>query len=277
MPRFSVEPSESVTYRVDYEDAHLLIVSKPPGLPTQPGKGHAAGTLLNGLFARHGPRLQNLGASRDFGLLHRLDRFASGLLIVALTPEAYDRLREAFGAREVKKLYWAVTRGRPNKPSGVIDRPILEETSDLKRARLSPRGKPAITAYRTLDATEEAALLECRTVTGRLHQVRVHLASIHCPIFGDDIYAPQAVAKACRRLALHAHRIALRHPMTGEAIDVRSPWPSDLRSLLRKLRLRNPSVDGGHEFARDGVGEQDAGVGEDPSPVLDANEPTSER
>ncbi len=266
MARLTVEPSEHIPLRVEHEDDHILIVSKPSGLVTMPGKGHDRGTLLNGLFAVYGARLQNLGQSRDFGLLHRLDRGASGLLIVALTTAAYDRLREAFVAREVRKFYWAIVRSAPNKPAGVINRPLLEVTSDMKRARLSSAGKPAITAYRTLTTGDEGSLLECRTITGRLHQIRAHLASIHCPIFGDEIYAPKAVAGAWKRLALHAHRVAFAHPVTGAPIDVRTAFPRDLRPLMRKLRLTVPdSSDHGHEVAGDPIGEQDAVIGEDPS------------
>src|SRR5882672_9343052 len=107
MPLLSVEPNESITFKVRYQDDDLLVVQKRAGLPTQPGKGHEADTLLNGLFARFGPLLQNLGAARDFGLLHRLDKDTSGLLIVALRPRAYDTLRDDFAARRIKKYYWA--------------------------------------------------------------------------------------------------------------------------------------------------------------------------
>lgn len=266
MTRFSVEPTDQIPLRIEHEDEHLLVVYKPSGLVTQPGKGHERGTLLNALFARYGVRLQNLGQARDFGLLHRLDRGTSGLLIVALTALAYDRLREAFAGRRVKKFYWAVVRGQPNKPAGIINRPILEVTGEIKRAKLSSRGKAAITAYRVVSGGDEASVLECRTITGRLHQVRVHLASIHCPIFGDEVYAPASVALACRRLALHAHRVSFAHPVTGGMVDVGTEFPQNLRALLRRLRLsRLDSRDDGHQLAGDGVGEEDADVGEQPT------------
>lgn len=237
----SITPNPNVTFTVLHQDDDLLVVQTPPYLVTQPGKGHESDTLLNGLFARFGPQLQNLGARRDFGLLHRLDKEASGVLIVALRPVAYDSLREAFAKRKVKKFYWAVTHKAPNKPTGTIRRPILEETGQMKTARLSPAGKPSLTAYRVLQTTPLAALLECRPVTGRLHQVRLHLSSIGCSILGDDLYGSTAVAKAATRVALHAHRIVFTHPTTGDPIDARSPWPKDLGPLLRRLGLANPA------------------------------------
>jgi 23S rRNA pseudouridine1911/1915/1917 synthase len=249
MGNLSVEPNERITYRVRYEDEHLLVVGKPPGIVTAPGKGHDRTSLLNGLFAAHGPKLQNLGRERDFGLLHRLDKATSGLVVVALTRNAYDGLRAAFEARKVAKYYWAVVRDPPNKPKGVINRPIVEyegstggESRTKKLGKVSSAGKPALTAYRILSRSTAGAVLECRAVTGRLHQVRVHLDSIGSPILGDDMYGPAGARKAAIRLALHAHRIVFDHPITGEIIDVHAPWPTDLRSLLKRLSLPRPDL-----------------------------------
>lgn len=222
-----------------YEDGELLVVEKPAHVVSTPGAGHERGSLLNGLFAAYGKQLQNLGKDRDFGMLHRLDRETSGLLIVALRPVAYDRLRKMFEAREIRKFYFAVVAGVPGKSSGVIRRPINEvrETRnrhEMKIAKISGSGKPATTAYRVLDSAAAASFLECRAVTGRLHQLRVHLESIRCPIFGDDLYAPPAIAKASPRLALHAHRVAFEHPTTGKSLDIQSPIPADMKRLIAK-------------------------------------------
>jgi 23S rRNA pseudouridine1911/1915/1917 synthase len=240
----SIEPNERITYKVRYEDADLLVIDKRAGLVTQPGKGHERDTLLNGLFAKYGAQLQNLGRDRDFGLLHRLDRTTSGLLLVGLRPRAYDTLRKAFTRREIRKFYWAIAAKVPNKPSGVINRPILETEDDMKLARISSAGKESITAYRVLARATvgggAAALLECRPVTGRLHQIRVHLESIGCPILGDELYGPKSTRGVSPRLALHAHRIAFKHPVSGEVVDVHSPWPRDLGALLKRLGLPRP-------------------------------------
>ncbi len=268
MPNLSVQPNDRITYKVHYEDEHLALVGKPPGVVTLPGLGHEHDTLLNGLFARWGAQLQNLGRKRDFGLLHRLDRETSGLVIIALRAPAYDRLREDFEARRIQKYYWAVVKGAPREPSAVIRRPLIEVQAKVrgrsqKVSRVSAAGKPGITAYRLLQQGPAASLLECRAVTGRLHQLRVHLDLIGCPILGDDLYAESSLDTAAPRLALHAHRVVLSHPITGERLDVRTPWPSDLRGLLKRLGLSRPDlapsgVEGKREIKDDAVGDEDA-------------------
>lgn len=241
----SVKPNEHVTFRIRHEDSAVVVVEKPARLVTQPGKGHEDDTLLNGLFARWGAALQNLGSSRDFGLLHRLDRDTSGLIVIALTASAYDAMREKFEGREVKKFYWAVTARTPREAQGVIRKPIAEfegtrEGARMKLARVSSSGKAAITAYRVLAESAVGALLECHPVTGRLHQVRVHLEAIGCPIVGDPLYGGKAQTGS--RLGLHAHRLTFEHPVTGQTLDVTTGWPSDLRNLLRRLDLPRPDL-----------------------------------
>ncbi|MEZ6244105.1 MAG: RluA family pseudouridine synthase [Phycisphaerales bacterium] len=274
MAAHTITPNERVTFRVHHEDADLLIVEKPARVVTTPGVGHEHDTLLNGLFVEHGTRLQNLGASRDFGMLHRLDRETSGLLVVALSVRAYDALRKTFESRDVRKFYWALTPKAPSDTAGVIRRPIIEVVrrkdryTSQKLAKISTAGKPALTAYRVLASGELGAIIEARPVTGRLHQVRVHLKLIGCPILGDEVYAPQAVAGASPRLALHAHRLAFDHPITGAPIDVRTRWPNDLKTTLRRLSLPRPDLessgDAGDEVGGDPVGDEHAQVGEDP-------------
>lgn len=291
---YSVEPNDRVTFKVLYEDADLVVVIKPPGVVTQPGLGHDHDSLLNGFFARWGDRLQALGRARDFGLLHRLDRQTSGLVLAALRPASYDALRLAFTGREVRKFYWAVIRGVPRVSSGIIRKPISESPgrdggapppegrrgtgkAKKKLAWVSSGGKPAVTAYRVLQSSASASLIECRTLTGRLHQVRVHMEAINCPIMGDGLYGPPAIAAAAPRLALHAHRLVFKHPTTGVAVDINAPWPPDLRALLKKLGLNRPDLapatksEGGverlHELEGDAVGEEEPLVGEGPSGV----------
>lgn len=264
---FSIAPNPGVRFRIRHEDRDIVVADKPAGVVSQPGRGHESDALLNGLFASHGPRLQQLGRERDFGLLHRLDKPTSGLLVVALTRGAYDALRSAFERRGIRKYYWAVTARAPARPAGVIRRPILEEGGDEsgrrapRTARVSSAGKPALTAYRVIDANDRGALVECRPVTGRMHQVRLHLASIRCPILGDADHAPAWASSASPRLALHAHRLVFAHPVTGATIDVRSPMPRDMRAVLRRLGL---SPRGGHEVGGDAVGEEDPGLGQPP-------------
>lgn len=254
MAQLSVQPNPKVRFTIRHQDEHVVVIDKPHGLVTQPGKGHDDDTLLNGLFAGQdgawGIRLQKLGAGRDYGLLHRLDRETSGLLIAALSREAYDALRTQFETRKIKKFYWAVTSKAPKSASGVIKKPILEvnapakadlyQSRNVKVARISPAGKPAVTAWRVLAGNNLGAVVEARPVTGRLHQVRVHLDAIGCPILGDGFYAPANTRGIAPRLALHAHRIVFTHPITGAEIDVQSPFPKDLRATLTKLKLPRP-------------------------------------
>lgn len=249
----SIEPNTRITYGIAYQDEHVLVIEKPAHVPTQPGKGHQTDTLLNALFAQFGQQLQNLGKSRDFGLLHRLDKETSGLLIVGLRTAAYDALREQFMSREIKKYYWAVCDGVPKKPSGVIKLPIAEgkgsEGKGPKKlahiSRVSPGmggGKIAITAYRVLEQSDSATMIEARPITGRLHQIRVHLEAIGCPILGDTFYGPRRVHAASPRVALHSHRVTFTHPVTGQIVDVRTDWPNDLRRLLKAMRLHRPTA-----------------------------------
>lgn len=237
MANLSVEPNDRVTFKVVHEDEHVIIVDKPSGLASQPGLGHLTDTLLNGLFARHGLKMQNLGATRDFGLLHRLDKDASGLVAAALSIPAWEGVRAAFEKREVKKLYYAICAGAPKRPTGVIDRPIVESQGDMLTAKISSRGKVARTAYRVLAANDSFSFVEARTLTGRLHQVRVHLASIGCAIVGDRIYAKPHAASLCRRLALHAHSLSFQHPVTAMPVRADSPLPKDLRALCKRVGI----------------------------------------
>lgn len=247
MATLSVEPNPKIPCRVVLDAGDVIVVEKPSGLPTQPGKGHERDTLLNGLFAAYGSRLQNLGAARDFGLLHRLDRMASGLVVVALMPRAYDALREAFAERRIDKRYWAIVFGTPSKHSGVIRASIVEGTDARGRkvARVV-RGrvrdaKPAVTAYRVISSGKQASMLECRIGTGRLHQIRAHMAALGHPVAGDDIYADPGTRRMTHRLALHAFLLGFDHPVTGEPVRVVSPWPGDLRGPCLRLGLRIPA------------------------------------
>lgn len=244
----SVIPSPNVTFGVLFEDEHLAIIHKRAGLVTQPGKGHEDDTLLNGLMARYPAKLNRLGAGRDWGLVHRLDRETSGVLAIALSAVAYDHLRAQFEARTVRKFYWAICAKAPSTPAGLIELAITEtepkRLGQKKLAKISRTGKPAITAYRVLSTPPEpdlpGALIECRPLTGRLHQIRVHLEAIGCPILGDGLYAAPKFAALAPRLALHAHRLAVVHPVTGETIDRSTEFPKELRSTLKKFKLSMP-------------------------------------
>lgn len=264
-----IQPNPRVSFRIAHEDEALLVVEKPARVVTLPGVGHEHDTLLNGLFATHGARLAQLGKERSFGLLHRLDRDTSGLVIVALRIDAYEHVYSQFQERSIAKYYWALVHKPPREPRGVI-RLAIEEYEEKagrytarKRARVSRSGKPSLTAYRVIESGELATLIEARPVTGRMHQVRVHLDAIGCGILGDEWYGPKSASHAAPRLALHAHRLCLQHPVSGEALDLRTRWPSDLRKTLSRFGLHRPDLarpsdEGEHEAGGDAIGENEA-------------------
>lgn len=248
-PDSHVTANPRVSFRVLHEDPHLLVIEKPARVVTAPGVGHQHDTILNGLYATHGDRLRQLGVARDHGLVHRLDQGTSGVLAVALSRETYDGLRAQFEERTVRKFYWAVTMKAPSEPEGVIRQPIEEVVlrkdryTSEKTARPSPNGKPAVTAFRVLQASELGALIEARPVTGRMHQIRVHLNMIGAPVLGDPVYGSHRSRGASARMALHSHRLCLTHPVTGEELDIRTAFPRDLRGLLKRMELSRPDVE----------------------------------
>lgn len=281
----NIAANARVTFRVLHEDEHMLVVEKPPRVVTAPGVGHQHDTLLNGLYSQYGERLRQLGVARDHGLVHRLDRDTSGVMAVALSREAYDGIRAQFEQRRVRKFYWAVTIKSPEQREGVIRQPIDEvlrrkdRYTSERTARPSASGKPAVTAYRVLSESDLGSVIEARPITGRLHQIRVHLSMIGSPVLGDPVYGSHRSRGASARLALHAHRLSLSHPVTGEEIDIRTPFPKDLRALLKRLNLPRPDIadpagtepigtepadsgDRADEFGRDPVGEEESGLGQ---------------
>ncbi len=221
---------EDVELGIAYEDEHLLVVDKPAGVVVHPGAGHATGTLVHGLAGR------TAGGEEDRpGIVHRLDRDTSGLLVVARSDEAYEQLQELVRRRELERRYVALVRGHPRSWRGRIDAPIGRDRDDPTRRSLdtdSPR--EAVTHFEVEELLGAHALLNVRLETGRTHQIRVHLAAIDLPVVGDRVYGVRD--KALERQFLHASRLAFEHPLTGERIDVESPLPDDLAAYLGQLR-----------------------------------------
>ncbi len=240
---------ETIPVEVIHEDDDLLVVAKPAGLVVHPGHGRRSGTLVNALLGRGTPLAPAGGADRP-GIVHRLDRETSGLLLVAKTDAAHRALAAAFARREIEKTYAALVWGRPRPPCGTIDRPIGRSRGDRTKMSVgAPRGRPAVTVYRTVATPPGFALLEVDLVTGRTHQIRVHLTSAGHPIVGDSRYGgrpwrglpdrrKRAAIEGFRRLALHASRIALAHPVTGRRVRFEAPLPPDFERLLEALGER---------------------------------------
>jgi 23S rRNA pseudouridine1911/1915/1917 synthase len=221
---------EDVDFRVAYEDEHLLVVDKPAGLVVHPGAGHGTGTLVHGLVGR------SEGGEEDRpGIVHRLDRDTSGLLVVARSEEAHKRLQELVRERAVERHYLALVRGRPRSWRGTIDAAIGRDRDDPTRRSLdTDKPRDAVTHFEVAELLPGHALLNVRLETGRTHQIRVHLAAVELPVVGDRVYG--VPDRALGRQFLHAGRLAFDHPFTGERIDVESPLPPDLAAYLGRLR-----------------------------------------
>jgi 23S rRNA pseudouridine1911/1915/1917 synthase len=222
--------AEDVPLRVAYEDEHLLVVDKPAGVVVHPAPGHAGGTLVHGLLERGAGG----GAPDRPGIVHRLDRDTSGLLVVARSEEAHRRLRGLVRRRELEREYLALVRGRPRSRRGRIEAPIGRDRSSPFRQSLdteSPRD--AVTHFEVERMWPQHALLRVRLETGRTHQIRVHLAAIDLPVEGDRVYG--VPEPGLERQFLHAARLGFPHPFSGERIDVSSPLPADLERFLSAL------------------------------------------
>jgi len=227
-----------------HEDPDLVVLAKPAGLTVHPGAGRPSGTLAHRLLA-HYPEMAGVGGPGRPGIVHRLDRDTSGVMVVARTPAAYARLSRAFAAREVQKRYFALTYGAPKPPSGTITAPIGRHPTKRQEMTVRPDGRPAWTGYATLAARSGIALLALDLKTGRTHQIRVHLKSLGHPLIGDPVYGearwkalPRPLQAALRdfpRPALHAWRLAFRHPTTGEPVAFEAPVPADLTELWEQV------------------------------------------
>jgi len=239
-----VAPSKSVKFEVLHEDKSLIIINKPAGLVVHPGPGHHSDTLLNGLFYRWPGELGAMGAKRSFGLVHRIDRGTSGVIVVAKTHKAYEQLTAAFARREIKKTYIALVSGKPPK-RGVIEEEIGESSrSDRKRMIVSggSRRKEALTEYEAVESFPMFTLLRVHPKTGRMHQIRVHLASRGFPIVGDPEYGNPETNHHFRhkfginRPFLHAVEVAFVHPDENIVVHYDCALPDDLETALGILR-----------------------------------------
>ena len=233
-----LEPDPAVVVTEVHADASVVVVDKAPGVVVHPGAGQAASTLVHGLLARY-PEVATVGEPGRPGIVHRLDKGTSGLLLVARTADAHRSLSRQLRERAVERRYLALVWGEVEAPAGLVDAPVGRATSDPTRMSVSARGRPARTRYEVQQryaAPAAATLVECSLETGRTHQVRVHLAAIGHPVLGDPRYGGARAARLSPRPFLHAHRLAFDHPVTGERLSFSSPLPPDLRAVLDDYR-----------------------------------------
>ena len=235
--------AESIPLRVLYEDEDLLVIDKDPGVVVHPGAGHCSGTLVNALLAYRPDIGVAFDDSERPGIVHRLDRDTTGALVVAARPEVRQALQRQFKSREVEKRYLALVYGDPMPPRGAIEAPIGRHPVHRKRmAVLSEGGRPARTEYVVRERLITAALVDLLLLTGRTHQIRVHLSAIGYPVVGDKAYGPRRERIAAPRQMLHSWRLGFAHPVTGQRLVVEAPMPKDMEAVLARLRVQRDQV-----------------------------------
>lgn len=248
-PPAPTEPqAEAIPLHVVYEDHDLIVIDKPAGMTVHPGAGVDSGTLVNALLA-HCADLSGIGGELRPGIVHRLDKGTSGLLVAAKNDQAHRGLAEQFAAHSIKRLYWALIYGAPNadtgKISGIIGR---HPTERLRMSGKARHGKPAVTNWRVLERLDVASLVQLRLETGRTHQIRVHLTEAGMPLLGDPLYPDggrfnnlkdpllKKMISSLGRQALHARVLGFVHPVTGQYLEFNSEPPDDIMGLLTYLR-----------------------------------------
>jgi len=238
--------AQDIALEIVFEDDHLLVVDKPAGMVVHPAAGNFDGTLVNALLHHCAGRLSGIGGVARPGIVHRIDKDTSGLLVVAKTDVAHEGLAAQFARHSIDRRYQAVVAGVPNPASGKVDAPLARSSANRQKMAIveGERGKRAVTHYRLVRPLREAALIECRLETGRTHQVRVHMTSLGHPLIGDPVYGRTRPAhrELLKRLnferqALHAAELGFIHPVSRENLSFKSAIPSDMQELLSGLSV----------------------------------------
>lgn len=243
-------PAHNIAQQLDlvvaYEDEHLIVVDKPAGMVVHPAAGNADGTLVNALLHHCAGQLSGIGGVARPGIVHRIDKDTSGLIVAAKHDRAHEGLAKQFAAHSIDRRYAAIAAGRPMPANGTVDAALGRSTTNRKKMAVvaEGRGKHAITHYRTVEPLKNATLIECRLETGRTHQVRVHMAHIGHPLVGDPVYgrarkplSDVLKARNFARQALHAAHLGFIHPVTGNKVALDSEIPPDMRELIDILRV----------------------------------------
>jgi 23S rRNA pseudouridine1911/1915/1917 synthase len=235
---------QDIPLTIVFEDEHLLVVDKPAGLVVHPAAGNLDGTLVNALLHHCAGKLSGIGGVARPGIVHRIDKDTSGLLVVAKTDVAHEGLAKQFAAHSINRRYLAIVNGVPRPTEGKVDAPLARSAANRKKIAIveGSRGKRAVTHWRRLEVLKDAALVECRLETGRTHQVRVHMASMGHPLLGDPVYGRSGKnhGKLLKELgfhrqALHAAELGLTHPVTKHRLSFTSPMPPDMQELFNAL------------------------------------------
>ncbi len=239
------EPQD-IALAILFEDEHLIVIDKPAGMVVHPAAGNLDGTLVNALLHHCAGRLSGIGGVARPGIVHRIDKDTSGLMVAAKTDVAHEGLSAQFARHSIDRRYHAIVAGIPNPPGGTVDAPLARSSSNRQKIAVvaDGRGKRAVTHYRLVTPLREAALIECRLETGRTHQVRVHMTSIGHPLIGDPVYGRTRTAHrellnrlSFRRQALHAAGLGFVHPATKASLSFKSALPSDMQELFRALTV----------------------------------------
>jgi 23S rRNA pseudouridine1911/1915/1917 synthase len=236
--------AQAIPLNIVFEDEHLLVVDKPAGLVVHPAAGNLDGTLVNALLHHCAGKLSGIGGVARPGIVHRIDKDTSGLLVVAKTDVAHEGLAKQFAAHSIDRRYLAIVSGVPKAAEGTVDAPLARSATNRKKIAIveGDRGKRAVTHWERLQVLKGAALVECRLETGRTHQVRVHMASISHPLLGDPVYGRSGKTHGkllnelqFQRQALHAAELGFTHPVTKHRLSFTSPMPPDMQELLTEL------------------------------------------
>ena len=236
---------QDIPLTIVFEDEHLLVVDKPAGLVVHPAAGNRDGTLVNALLHHCGGSLSGIGGVARPGIVHRIDKDTSGLLVVAKTDVAHEGLARQFAAHSIERKYLAIVSGVPKTVGGTVDAPLARSSANRKKIAIvgEGRGKRAVTHWERLEILDDAALVECSLETGRTHQVRVHMASIGHPLLGDPVYGRSKPHRELlkrldfRRQALHAARLGFTHPVTKHRLSFSSCMPADMQELFNQLSV----------------------------------------
>jgi len=235
---------QDIPLTVVFEDEHLLVVDKPAGLVVHPAAGNLDGTLVNALLHHCAGQLSGIGGVARPGIVHRIDKDTSGLLVVAKTDVAHEGLAKQFAAHSIDRRYLAILSGVPKASHGIVDAPLARSATNRKKIAIveGKRGKRAVTHWKRLEVLRDAALVECRLETGRTHQVRVHMASLGHPLVGDPVYGRSGKTHGkllkelgFHRQALHAAELGFTHPVTRSRLSFSSPMPPDMQELFNAL------------------------------------------